>query len=69
MEKFYCQKCQKTFEAEGEKRIWQSSVYGFCWKKVAKCPFCGSEAEEVKKIKKSKVVCCGCSGSCEVCGK
>lgn len=26
MEKFYCEKCQKIFEAEGEKQEWQSSV-------------------------------------------
>jgi len=69
MDKFYCQKCQKTFEARGEKREWQSSLYGVCWKKVAKCPFCGSEAEEIKKITKSKVACCECSNSCGVCRK
>jgi len=46
MEKFYCLKCDKIFEAEGEKREWQSPVFGYCFKLVAKCPECGAECNE-----------------------
>jgi len=38
MEKFYCPKSNKIFEVEEKKKEWQSSVFGYCWKLVAKCP-------------------------------
>lgn len=46
MDKFYCSQCQKIFESEGEKRGWQSSIYGYCWKRIAKCPVCNKECDE-----------------------
>jgi len=46
MEKFYCPKCNKIFEAEGQKKEWQSSVFGHCFKLVAKCPDCKAECSE-----------------------
>lgn len=48
MEKFYCLKCKKIFEAEGKKKEWRNSIYGYCWKKVAKCPVCGIECDEYR---------------------
>ena len=48
MEKFYCPKCKKIFEAEGKKKEWQDSIYGYCWKRTAKCPICGTECEEYR---------------------
>jgi len=46
MEKFHCPKCDKIFEAEGKKKGWQSSLFGYCWKLVAKCPNCDKECDE-----------------------
>jgi hypothetical protein len=48
MDKFYCPKCDKIFEAEGKKKEWQDSIYGYCWKRTAKCPICGTECEEYR---------------------
>lgn len=44
--KFYCQKCQAIFEAEGKKVEYQDPIYGHCWKRVANCPACGAECSE-----------------------
>jgi len=48
MEKFYCPKCKKIFEAEGKKKEWQDPIYGHCWKRTAKCPVCGTESDEYR---------------------
>ena len=69
MEKFYCPKCDKIFEAEGEKREWQSSVFGYCFKLVAKCPECGAECNEWRpKGPSEKEGGNNCSGgTCSIC--
>lgn len=66
MEKFYCENCQKIFEAEGEKKEWQSSVFGKCWKLIAKCPNCKKECEEYRPLKSGKSQ-SSCSGNCSFC--
>ncbi|MBC7074404.1 hypothetical protein H5T58_03445 [Candidatus Parcubacteria bacterium] len=65
MEKFYCENCQKVFEAEGEKKEWESSIFGKCWKLVAKCPSCKKECNEWRPgaFGSSK----SCGGSCPLC--
>jgi hypothetical protein len=68
MEKFYCPKCNKIFEAEGEKKEWQSSVFGYCFKLVAKCPECGAECNEWRPKGPSRKGSGSCSGgSCSIC--
>jgi len=67
MEKFYCPKCNKIFEAEGEKKEWQSSVFGYCFKLVAKCPECGVECEEWRPKGPSGKKNDSCSGTCSTC--
>jgi len=54
MNKFYCPKCDKIFEAEGKKKEWQDSIYGYCWKRTAKCPVCGTKCEEYRPTGSSK---------------
>ena len=49
MDKFYCEKCQKIFEAVGVKEEYTSSIYGPCWKRVAQCPDCGSKCDEYRQ--------------------
>jgi hypothetical protein len=67
MTKFYCPKCKKIFSAEGKKKEWQSSIYGKCWKLIAKCPDCDAECNEWRstgllgKNRKSR------PGSCSIC--
>ncbi|MFN3302048.1 MAG: hypothetical protein ACK413_03425 [Patescibacteria group bacterium] len=67
MDKFYCPKCKKIFEAEGEKREWQDPVYGSCWKMIARCPICGNKCDEYRpsvspsKKKGPFLPSCGCS--------
>lgn len=74
MDEFYCPKCQKIFEAKGEKREWESSIYGHCWKRIAKCPVCQTECDEYKPSfssskKISQIPTCSCGGgSCGPCG-
>ncbi len=70
MDKFYCSNCKKIFEAEGEKKEWQDSIYGYCWKIVAKCPTCGRECDEYRPSfsSKKKEVLPPPSG-CRLCGK
>jgi primosomal protein N' len=69
MEKFYCPKCNKIFTAEGEKKEWQSSIFGYCWKLVAKCPDCGTECDEWRPKgpsgEKGENTCSG--GTCSIC--
>jgi len=48
MDKFYCPKCKKIFEAEGEKKEWQDPIYGYCFKRTAKCPVCKTESDEYR---------------------
>lgn len=65
MEKFYCQNCKKIFRAKGEKREWESPIYGKCWKQVAKCPVCSTECDEYRprissKKKETPPPSCGC---------
>jgi primosomal protein N' len=68
MEKFYCPKCDKIFEAEGKKKEWQSSVFGYCWKLVTKCPDCGAECEEWRPKGPSGKEGGNCSGgTCSIC--
>jgi len=68
MEKFYCPKCNKIFEAEGQKKEWQSSVFGHCFKLVAKCPECNAECSEWRaEGPSSKKNSSSCSGSCSCC--
>jgi len=67
MEKFYCPKCEKIFEAKGEKKEWQSSVFGYCFKLVAKCPDCKTECNEWRPKGPSGKDGKTCSGSCSVC--
>lgn len=68
MEKFYCEKCQKIFEAEGEKKEWQSSIFGKCWKLVVKCPICKIECNEYRSsIKGGSSGKNSCNGSCSTC--
>jgi hypothetical protein len=68
MEKFYCPKCNKIFEAEGEKKEWQSSVFGYCFKLVAKCPECGTECNEWRPKGPSGKESGSCSGgTCSIC--
>jgi hypothetical protein len=67
MEKFYCPKCDKIFEAEGEKKEWQSSVFGYCWKLVAKCPDCEAECEEWRPKGPSGKGGGNCFGTCSTC--
>ena len=68
MEKFYCPKCNKIFEAEGEKKEWQSSVFGYCFKLVAKCPECGAECNEWRPKGPSGKEGGNCSGgTCSIC--
>jgi len=60
MEKFYCPKCYKIFEA--------SSVFGYCFKLVAKCPNCDTECNEWRPKGPSGKESRGCSGgSCSIC--
>ncbi len=66
MEKYYCPKCQKIFEAEGKKKEWEDKIYGRLWKKVANCPYCQEECDEYRSKLKEKEK--GCSGSCSLCG-
>lgn len=66
MEKFYCENCQKIFEAEGKKKEWESSLFGKCWKLVAKCPNCKKECEEYRP-QRSKKSDSSCGGSCFSC--
>lgn len=66
MEDFYCENCQKIFQARGEKKEWESSVFGKCWKLIAKCPNCGKEANEYRFSRKSSDS-QSCSGSCSTC--
>lgn len=54
MDKFYCQKCQKVFEAEGVKREYSSPIYGPCWKWIAKCPDCDRECDEFRQTGSSR---------------
>ena len=54
MDKFYCQKCQKAFEAEGSKQEYTSLIYGPCWKRIAKCPDCGVACDEFRQISSAK---------------
>ncbi len=65
MNKFYCTRCKNIFEAEGIKKEWIDSLYGPCWKIVAKCPLCNSECDEYRasgSSKKEKTLpSCGCS--------
>jgi hypothetical protein len=49
MDKFYCEKCQKIFEAEGIKEEYSSPIYGPCWKHVFQCPDCGSKCDEYRQ--------------------
>lgn len=51
MNKFYCQKCQKAFDAEGVKHEYNSPIYGPCWKRMAACPNCGLESDELNQTK------------------
>ena len=48
MEKFECNSCKKTFEAEGTKKEWNDPIYGPCMKFVANCPDCGAECNEYR---------------------
>lgn len=52
--KYFCQKCQKAFEAEGIKQEYTSPIYGPCWKRIAVCPDCGVECDEFRKKSSSK---------------
>ena len=68
MEKFYCPKCDEIFDAEGKKKEWQDSIYGYCWKLVAKCPDCGAECEEWRPKGSSGKEGGNCSGgTCSIC--
>jgi hypothetical protein len=67
MEKFYCPKCDKIFEAEGEKKEWQSPVFGYCFKLVAKCPECGIECNEWRPKGPSGKEGGSCFGTCSTC--
>jgi len=67
MEKFYCPKCDKIFEAEGKKKGWQSSLFGYCWKLVAKCPNCDKECDEWRpKGSSDKESGNYCGGTCSI---
>lgn len=52
--KFYCQNCQKSFEAEGKKVDYFNPIYGPCWKRKALCLTCGNECDEHTQINSSK---------------
>ncbi len=73
MNKFYCENCNKIFEAEGEKREWESAIYGYCFKRIAQCPTCKSECQEYHiswsfSTKSSRKPSCGaCGGGCGSC--
>ena len=54
MNKFFCQSCQLEFEAEGKKLEYQDRLYGPCWKRVANCPTCDKECDELKPTSSSK---------------
>lgn len=47
--KFFCQKCQVIFEAEGMKKEYEDHIYGQCWKRIASCPACDAECEEYRQ--------------------
>ena len=53
MEKFYCPKCKRVFEAGGEKKKWQDPIYGPCWKRTAKCPVCKAESDKYRPVSSS----------------
>jgi len=50
MDKFYCEKCQRIFEAMGVKKEYTSPIYGPCWKYVAQCPQCGAKCDEHRQM-------------------
>ncbi|MCM8815697.1 MAG: hypothetical protein NC931_06955 [Candidatus Omnitrophica bacterium] len=54
MNKFFCNKCQKTFEDDGKKQEYTSPIYGPCWKRVARCPDCGAECDEFRQKSSGK---------------
>lgn len=78
--KFYCQFCQSIFESEGKKLEYEDGIYGYCWKRVANCPTCGTECDEyspkstskksaefdsyVNDLKNRGGGCCGGNGCC-----
>jgi hypothetical protein len=64
MEKFYCKNCQKIFEARGEKKEWESSIFGRQWKLVAKCSDCDVECEEYRTKTSGKS---SCTNTCSIC--
>ena len=66
MEKYFCQKCQKIFEAQGEKKEWKDKIYGECWKMIAFCPDCQSECDEYRSLNNSNsgCHCANCQGHC-----
>jgi len=54
MDKFYCEKCKKVFEAQGIKEEYTSPIYGPCWKRVSQCPDCGSKCDEYRQVTSAK---------------
>ena len=54
MNRFYCESCQKIFDAGGIKKKYMSSIYGPCWKLVAQCPDCKTRCNEYRQRKSGK---------------
>ena len=45
---FFCEHCQKSFQAQGKREEWYDAVFGNSWKLVAECPQCRSSSNELK---------------------
>ena len=54
MDKFYCEKCEMTFESEGIKEEYSNHIYGPCWKLVVLCPDCETKCNEYRQTNSGK---------------
>jgi hypothetical protein len=79
MNRFYCEKCNLTFESEKRlKKEYKDYILGNCWKYIDYCPKCQQECSEKVEPKPGKSKAnipfdpgiSGCMpGGCETCSK
>jgi C4-type Zn-finger protein len=53
MKSFYCEICNQTFEAAGNKQEVSDPIFGSMWFYTATCSTCGNKAKELKTALKS----------------
>lgn len=67
MMQFKCPDCKLLFEAQAEKKEYNSPIYGPCFKYISYCPSCKTESNEYRSPAPQKVASNNghtCNGCC-----